>query len=70
MLTGSSLKKFIVYTIEGRDSLGTFMCHRRYNDFHHLYNSLLSNWPGCFIPPIPKKKSTGNFKEKFVKLRL
>jgi sorting nexin-1/2 len=31
---------------------------------------LVRNWPGCYVPPIPPKKMTGNKDERFVEDRL
>ena len=43
---------------------------RRYNDFHNLYKTLKSKFPGSFIPPLPKKKAVGRFSEEFVSTRM
>ena len=33
---------------------------RRYRDFDSLRTSMANQWPGCYVPPIPKKKVIGN----------
>jgi len=50
----------VTYSVKGIDNDGAFEGLRRYNDFFNLWNSLLSWWPGIFIPPIPPKKKVGN----------
>ena len=47
--------KIVTYVIKGEDKLGTFEATRRFNDFFNLRNSLVSRWPGCYVPPIPSK---------------
>ena len=61
--------KHVSYTVKGSDSFGDFEGSRRYKDFLALRNSLISKWPGCFIPPIPPKKAIGNKDAKFVEER-
>ena len=66
MISGPSINKYVTYQIEGDDKNGPFEIRRRYSEFGDLYNLLLTNWPGCFIPPIPSKKNTGNLNPKFI----
>lgn len=47
----------VLYKIHGIDKNGEFCIYRRYNDFWCIREAMLRNWPGCFIPPIPKKKT-------------
>ena len=58
------------YTVRGEDSDGAFEGSRRYNDFWAVRNALVANWPGCYVPPIPPKKMTGNKDDTFVEDRL
>ena len=59
----------ITYTIHGRDEDGEFEGSRRYNDFYHLHASLLTRWPGTFVPAIPSKKAVGNKDDKYIEHR-
>ena len=60
---------FIVYTVKGYDSEGSFEGTRRYNDFYHLRSILIARMPGIYIPPIPPKKAIGNKTDKFLEER-
>ena len=51
------VQKYVVYTIKGIDKDGPFETYRRYSHFHNLREVLVKRWPGCFIPPIPEKKT-------------
>lgn len=51
----SSMNKFLVYTVKGKDALGNFEVQRRFNEFYTLRESLLQIWPGLYIPPLPDK---------------
>ena len=57
------------YTVRGRDNDGEFEGTRRYNDFHIVRDHLVKNWPGCYVPPVPPKKMTGNKGETFIEER-
>ena len=57
------------YTVKGIDNDGPFEGSRRYNDFFHFRNSLVSRWPGVYFPPIPPKKKVGNKEMKFLEER-
>lgn len=58
----------VTYTVKGKDSIGSFECSRRYNDFFHLRNALINRWPGTFVPKIPTKSSRKK-DEKFIENR-
>jgi hypothetical protein len=60
---------FTTYLISGSDKLGAFEVRRRFNDFYVLREGLKKKWPGCYIPPVPSKKITGNKEDKFVEDR-
>ena len=42
---------------------------RRYSDFDHIRSAILDRWPGCYIPPLPKKKMIGNNDQLFIEDR-
>lgn len=57
------ITKHIEYTVKGVDpDQGAYQVSRRFNDFVHLRETLVNRWPGCFVPQIPPKKSTVNYK--------
>jgi hypothetical protein len=43
---------------------------RRYNDFAQLHKTLMIQFPGAFVPPLPKKKAVGRFSEVFIATRM
>jgi PX domain len=43
-----------VYLVSGEDKDGKFEVQRRYKDLICLRNTLVKEWPGCYIPFIPK----------------
>lgn len=51
------LKKYVVYTVQGKGAFGAFQTARRYSDFVALHNRLVTNWPAVYIPPMPAKKA-------------
>ena len=59
----------ITYAVRGIDEEGSFEGQRRYNDFYAVRDHLMRHWPGCYIPPIPPKKATGNKADTFVEDR-
>jgi len=63
------MSKYIIYTIKGFDRQGKFESFRRYSDFNLLRNMLVNRWPGCYIPPIPDKKISGNLNPEFIEDR-
>jgi sorting nexin-1/2/sorting nexin-4 len=50
------MSKFVVYTVRGQDSSGSFETYRRYSDFMALRTVLVRKWPGVYIPAIPPKQ--------------
>ena len=63
----STLSRYLdIFTLKGSDKEGSFDCVRRYKDFRNTRNALLNKWPGCYIPPLPPKKATGNLDKSFV----
>ena len=52
-----AVQKYVVYTIKGVDEDGAFETYRRFSNFHFLRECLVKRWPGCFIPPVPEKKT-------------
>jgi hypothetical protein len=63
------LSKHQIYNVKGEDKFGSFEMFRNYNDFLLIRNILVQRWPGCYVPPLPKKKIVGdnhedNLKEK------
>ena len=53
---GGVMSKFVVYTVRGQDSSGSFETYRRYSDFMALRTVLVRKWPGVYIPAIPPKQ--------------
>ncbi|CAD8206419.1 unnamed protein product [Paramecium pentaurelia] len=51
----SSMNKYLVYTVKGKDALGNFEVQRRFNEFYTLREALIQIWPGLYIPPLPDK---------------
>ena len=47
-----------MYTVKGTDSEGEFTCVRRFTEFQALRNSLVTSWPGCYVPFLPEKTFT------------
>ena len=45
----------VMYTVKGADAEGEFTIMRRFNDFVALRTSLITSWPGCYIPFLPEK---------------
>lgn len=61
-------KKYVAYTIKCIESHGQSTAERRYSDFEKIRALLVIRWPGCYIPPIPPKK-TINYGSKFIEKR-
>ncbi|EGR33888.1 PX domain protein, partial [Ichthyophthirius multifiliis] len=61
--------KYFTYGVTGQDKDGKFEVYRRYSDFYHFRQLLVSLWPGCFIPPLPSKKVIGNKETRFLEDR-
>ncbi|KAL4502499.1 hypothetical protein ABPG72_012086 [Tetrahymena utriculariae] len=68
-LYDSSISKYAMFTVEGKDRNGDFQIERRYSDFDQLRKLMLKRWPGCFIPPLPSKKAIGNTESGFLNER-
>lgn len=43
------------YPINGRDSVGSIECMRRFSHFNDFHKCLVERFPGLYIPPIPPK---------------
>ena len=68
------LSKYVVYTVRGQDSSGSFETFRRYSDFMTLRAALVRKWPGVYIPAIPPKQlivllTQGNLTTPFIEDR-
>ncbi|EAR89416.2 PX-SNX-like domain protein (macronuclear) [Tetrahymena thermophila SB210] len=68
-LLDSSISKYAMFTVSGKDRNGDFEIERRYSDFDQLRKLMLKRWPGCFIPPLPSKKAIGNTESGFLNER-
>lgn len=69
-----AFSKHVSYWISGYDSQGQFQALRRYKEFNALRNTLMTSWPGCFVPTIPPKKTIvitikGNLQADFIERR-
>ena len=64
------LGKYTVYLVSGITPDGhNFSTRKRYSDFEWLRSTLVMQFPGVFIPPIPKKKKVGRFEKGFIEFR-
>ncbi|KAF7459339.1 PX domain protein [Cryptosporidium felis] len=64
------LGKYTVYLVSGITPNGhNFSTRKRYSDFEWLRSTLVIQFPGVFIPPIPKKKKVGRFEKDFIEFR-
>lgn len=64
------LGKYTVYLVSGITPDGhNFSTRKRYSDFEWLRSTLVIQFPGVFIPPIPKKKKVGRFDKDFIEFR-
>ncbi|CAD8143236.1 unnamed protein product [Paramecium octaurelia] len=64
------LKNYVVYTLKGQDKEGQFCVVRRFNEFDCFRITLQIRWPGCYVPPLPIKKSVGNMDQQFIDERM
>ncbi|CAD8208222.1 unnamed protein product [Paramecium octaurelia] len=64
-----SLINYTQYQIKGIRKGEEFLINKRYNDFVILKEVFNRTWPGCFIPPIPQKKSLGNLDSNVITYR-
>ena len=62
---------YIVYKLVTtyKDGKRVSVTRRRYNDFHLLYQVLVTENPGLIVPPPPEKKLFGRFNADFVETR-
>jgi sorting nexin-1/2 len=44
------------YLIQGSDYKGPYDVYVRFREFHAFHKYIALNWPGIFIPPVPRKK--------------
>lgn len=51
------LRKHVMYTVSGTDSVGGFHVQRRYKEFLALRKVLIIEWPGCCILQLPPKQA-------------
>ncbi|CAG9310068.1 unnamed protein product [Blepharisma stoltei] len=68
-LRSELLKKHVYYNIQGQDKSGTFENYRRFKDFRTLREHLSNSWPGCYIPPVPRKQHLGTTQPQFIEQR-
>jgi sorting nexin-1/2 len=54
-MVGNGGRKYMVYVIKGKDTLGEILVSRRFKEFHLFREILFMRYPGLFIPPIPPK---------------
>jgi len=55
------------FSIQGTDQKGAFKVTRRYSDFDQIRSTLMIQWPGLYIPPLPPKKAVvKRFLEVFI----
>jgi len=65
----SGLTEFHSYPVVGRDSLGEIECNRRFSHFYDFRTMLLNRFPGLYIPPVPKKATTGSKEDATIRER-
>ena len=65
----SGLSEYHTYPILGRDSQGDIECSRRFQNFYDFRTMLINRFPGLYIPPVPKKTTTGKKDEAVVRER-
>ena len=63
------LSKHQIYNCKGEDKFGTYEMFRNYNDFLDIRKILVQRWPGCYVPPLPKKKMVGDMDKENLKER-
>lgn len=68
-LIKQTMGDYHVYPVHGRDSLGEIECQRRFQNFYDFRNMLATRFPGLYIPPVPKKTTTGKKDDSVVKER-
>ena len=65
----SGLSEYHTYPILGRDSVGDIECSRRFQNFYDFRIMLMNRFPGLYIPPVPKKTTTGKKDDAVVRER-
>ena len=65
----SGLTEHHEYPIFGRDSQGDIEINRRFQNFFDFRVMLINRFPGLYIPPVPKKTTTGKRDEAVVRER-
>ena len=65
----SGLSEYHTYPILGRDSVGEIECSRRFQNFYDFRTMLINRFPGLYIPPVPKKTTTGKKDEAVLRER-
>ncbi|OMJ71439.1 hypothetical protein SteCoe_30347 [Stentor coeruleus] len=63
------IRKHVMYTVSGTDSVGGFHVQRRYKEFLALRKVLIIEWPGCCILQLPPKQAIGNLEPNFIESR-
>ncbi|KAL1413158.1 Vacuolar protein sorting-associated protein vps5 [Vanrija albida] len=71
---GDPVRGHVVYTVNTKTTSphyrrGEFSVLRRFSDFLWLYEALLANNPGVFVPPVPDKHVFGRFQDQFIETR-
>ena len=56
IIQDNTLRKRVIYKIQGNDPDGSFEVLRGYKDFLSVRKILINRWPGCIIPSIPPKQ--------------
>ena len=64
------LSKHQIFNIKGGDKFGDFEMFRNYKDFLEIRKILVQRWPGCYVPPLPKKKIVGDMDKENLKERM
>ena len=59
ILQKSGLGEYHIYPVLGRDGHGDIECQRRFSQFFDFRTMLINRFPGLYIPPVPKKTTTG-----------
>lgn len=69
ILQKGSISEHHVYPVIGRDSHGEIECNRRFQHFYDFRTMLINRFPGLYIPPVPKKTTTGKKDEAVIRER-
>lgn len=68
-LVSKTVGDYHVYPVSGRDSIGEIECQRRFQNFYDFRQMLSTRFPGLYIPPMPKKTTTGKKDDTVVRER-